>query len=269
MVPLAYDPAPRASLAFARWLGRGNASHEFVGVRLRGAGHEAPANMAPEDSILNGLLELDPDHFTTTDGEAADFDGLIISRALDLGPAALIDETPLVSHLASVAGKPVIVVPDDLPDIGVSTGPVVIAAADEPHGELCKFARFVADSRGVDTMLLRIIGLAQLRAAKATPEALDEALAAQEATEATLLEHWAAKHGLGGAARRVLHGDLAYCIQFAARRADASLVVVGTDRDVVLDRLREPTPAVSLARFASTPVALVPRRRTRASSDAA
>jgi nucleotide-binding universal stress UspA family protein len=275
---VAIDPTDktRGALAFASWLREAAPARVLDGLHLiptrRGpdASHQAYIERASA-AIHESLAALGVDRVLDRVDflEAADVaDGLhrsaVGSRAVVLGRRARSGERTLV-HLGPVARRllrslpaPVIVVPPDLTRPTAGRGPVVFATDLQPHSEAAaRFALEFARDHGCP-FIVTYVG-----EPIANPFADDSAEMQARAEEQLLavdaeLTLWADAHGLAEQRRLALCGSPVETLLDLADDEMASLLVLGSRRLTLLERVFTTSIASTLAAYAPCPVAVVP-----------
>lgn len=283
IVGLDLRPRSQGAIKTARWL----AAHERSGVRHRFYGvHVVP--QAPRVSIrddeLDERLEAARAQAETTVAEAGasgaltridavpgqprqalaaaaafyDVDGLVIGRHGPREGGTLVRLGTVARQLVRALPTAVMVVPPDHDPTARSEGPVLVATdLAEDAAAAGRFGLRLAQELGVDLLLVHVLEsgqlAAQLGAAPHSPLVQD--------TEA--FERWVGAHGLGGARTETAVGDPIERILELAQAHDASLIVCGSHRLTLTDRVFQASTGTTIAAYADRPVMVVPPESIR------
>lgn len=283
IVGLDLRPRSQGAIKTARWL----AAHERAGVRHRFYGvHVVP--QTPRVSIredeLDERLAAARAHAEATVAEAGataaltrieavpgqprqalaaaaafyDVDGLVIGRHGPREGGTLVRLGTVARQLVRALPAAVMVVPPDHDPTARSQGPVLVATdLAEDAAAAGRFGLRLAQELGVDLLLVHVLESGQLAAhlgaAPHSPLVQD--------TEA--FERWVGAHGLGGARTETSVGDPIERILELAQAHDASLIVCGSHRLTLADRVFQASTGTTIAAYADRPVVVVPPESIR------
>lgn len=228
---------------------------------------------------FEAVPEDEPEVALARIAEQHDADGLIIGRAGPAGEWALVSLGRVARRLLRHVPRPVMVAPPDL-DVGaLGRGPVVIGAAPVDHAVTAtRFGCGLARALDLPVLVVHVMpepavypvvgpdpGFAYA-AAQQSSALLDTAQVRMQA-EQTLRE-WLREHGLGEPPVRAEAGRKAWTLLEVARSVEASMIVCGSRRLSLADRIFQSSVGTELAAQADRPVVVVPPRDTPASPDA-
>lgn len=283
IVGLDLRPRSQGAIKTARWL----AAHEQPGGRHRFYGvHVVP--QAPRVSIRDDELDErladartraeatvtetgataaftridavpgDPRQALAAAAAFYDADGLVIGRHGPREGGTLVRLGTVARQLVRTLPAAVMVVPPDHDPTARPEGPVLVATdlADDAAAA-GRFGLRLAQELGVDLLLVHVLETSQLAmhlgAAPASPLVQD--------TEA--FERWVETYGLGGARTETAVGDPIERILELARAHDASLIVCGSHRLTLTDRVFQASTGTTIAAYADRPVVVVPPESIR------
>ncbi len=236
LVLLGEDESERGAAEFGQWLAEDGATHRVAEVREPEEQEELP--------------------------EPGEHGGIVVARRADAASLAFVRLGARVRKMADATSEPLAIVPHDLERAEISMGPVLLAV--DPHStppSAAAFADDLARSKGLPLLLVHVAPVPLMSGSPgmgATMEVLHLAYEAEERQANALRAGWSEAHGLRGARRMVVRGNVRHAIQGVARREDASVLVCGTQQRTVLQRALDPSCALELARYARRPVILVP-----------
>lgn len=186
--------------------------------------------------------------------------------ALIMGRAAPRENRRLV-RLGSVARRtlrrldgPVVVVPPDWTTGLSGEGPIMVAV-DATTSSLAAiaFAKRVAAAVGRPLLAVQAIhGVAALGSAFMTPAEFTDSRERHHKREVEALSTFLANHGHGSLAVRSVPGPTLHTLLDAAENADAAMIVCGSRRLSLVDRIVSASVGSELAAFSEIPVAVVP-----------
>ena len=182
-----------------------------------------------------------------------DVDGLIIGRHGPRDGGTIVRLGTVARQLLRQLPAAVMVVPPDSDPAERTLGPVMVATDLAPDAAAAaRFGLRMAQQLGVDLLLLHVPETGQLAAQ----------LGAQPRSPTTddpaAFEDWVEMYGLGGARTEVHAGDPVERTLEQARLHDASMIVCGSRRLSLTDRLFQASTGSTLAAYAPCPVVVVP-----------
>lgn len=186
--------------------------------------------------------------------------------ALIMGRAAPRENRRLV-RLGTVArrtlrrlGGPVVVVPPDWTTGLSGEGPIVVAVdATAPSLAAIAFAEQVAAAVGRPLLAVQAIrGVAALGSAFLTPAEFTESRDRQHRQEVEELVTFLADHGHGSLTVRSVPGPTLHTILDVAEDVEAAMIVCGSRRLSLVERIVSASVGSELASFARRPVVVVP-----------
>lgn len=209
-----------------------------------------------------------------------DYDGLLLGRA------APRDTTPLVAlgrvprRLLRALELPTVVVPPDMgepestPDPAspsseaVSLGPIVVGVAPTPESlEAAGFAVLLGEELDLPVVLVHVVppsrpvatmGVLSLEPHDPTMSSSDVAPAEDTSGPAAAIAEWATRHGLDGLPLELRVGHVPVELVALARERQATMIVCGSRRLSLIERLFTSSVGSELAAHADRPVVVVP-----------
>lgn len=182
-----------------------------------------------------------------------DADGLVIGRHGPREGGSIVRLGTVARQLVRALPAAVMVVPPDWDPVAQPTGPVLVAT--DLHDDAAAAGRFglrLAQELGVDLVLVHVLETGQLAAhlgaSPSSPIVHDPAA----------FERWVELYGLGGARTETATGDPIERILELSRGHDASLVVCGSHRLSLADRVFQASTGTTVAAYADRPVVVVP-----------
>ncbi len=274
-------------LHFAAWLERtwGGSDHRIVGLHVMGPGADSPYTVpdAERGKVLEQLTEQVRATMTSgglsadagvelIDGEPPEhalveaLDGRQDIRALIVGRRSNRDDHRFVRlgkttrRLLRGSDWPVVVVPPDLPADGPGNGPILLATdLDEDAEGATGFARQLSVATGRPLVLAICVPHFQwgdIYVATLADERARIDQAEREKAKAALAR-WAEGRGLGEHRQVVVQGDAVHELALLAEREKASVLVCGTRKTSMLQRIFDISVSTELAGAAPCPVAVV------------
>ncbi len=213
----------------------------------------------------------EPEQVLARVAEAHDAEGLVIGRAGAASEWTLVSLGRVARRLLRHVPRPVVVVPPDLDVAALGRGPVVIGAALVEHAlPAIRFGRSLAEALDLPVLLVHVIpDPAMLPVAAADPAILyasaqqasalvDRARLRVDAEHA--LREWLREHELGEPPVRAEPGPTAFTLLDVARAVDATMIVCGSRRLSITERIFQSSVGTELAARADRPVIVVPPR---------
>lgn len=211
----------------------------------------------------------DPEEVLARVAQEHEAKGLVIGRAGAAGEWSLVSLGRVARRLLRHVPRPVVVVPPDLDVAALGHGPVVIGAAPVDHAiAAIRFGRALAEALDLPVLLVHVIpepatfpvvgtdpSVTYTSAAQATA-LVDRARVRMGAEHA--LREWLQRHGLGDPPLRAEPGRKAWTLLDVARAVQASMIVCGSRRLSLVERVFESSVGTELAARADRPVAVVP-----------
>jgi nucleotide-binding universal stress UspA family protein len=283
IVGLDLRPRSQGAIKTARWL----AEHVQPGVRHRCYGvHVVPQvpRVSVRDDELDELCERAREQAEATVAEAGasaafaridavpgsplqalaaaatfyDADGLVVGRHGPRDGRALVRLGTVARQLVRTLPAAVMVVPPDHDPTERAQGPVLVATdlADDAAAA-GRFGLRLAQELGVDLLLVHVLETGQLAAQ------LGAAPHSPIVQDPEAFERWVESYGLGGARTETATGDPIERVLELAQAHDASLVVCGSHRLTLTDRVFQASTGTTLAAYADRPVVVVPPESIR------
>ncbi|MBK8238810.1 MAG: universal stress protein [Deltaproteobacteria bacterium] len=270
----------RGAIEFASWLRQHTDDAEIVGVhvidqRLRVSLRDDLADevVARAQRDLDAALQ-DADarsvvvsaHVAFSDspeeGLAASIgeqriDALLLGRIAPAHAIALQRLGRVARRLVRTLPSAVVVVPPDLTREQIGAGPVLLATdGREPAVEAARFAARLAGSLGRPLLALQVTTPREYAPDFESPVQL--ARDPHPALDPTELKAWLTRVGCPQAQALVVEGDVVDTLFTVAARERAPVIVTGSRRLGVADRLFSSSVGTDLARLADRAVAIVP-----------
>lgn len=236
------------------------AAAESLGAASAFTAFEAVPSDAPEEELARVAHE-----------HAAD--GLVIGRAGAAGEWTLVSLGRVARRLLRHVPRPVVVVPPDLDVAALGHGPVVIGAAPVDHAiAAIRFGRALAETLDLPVLLVHVIPDPAAYPAMVPVVGADPAVTLASAEQASApvdqarvrmaaehgLRQWLREHGLGDPPVRAEPGRKAWALLDVARGVQASMIVCGSRRLSLVERVFESSVGTELAARADRPVVVVP-----------
>ena len=283
IVGLDLRPRSQGAIKTARWLahhGGPQVRHRFYGV------HVVPQlpRVSVRDDVMDELCQRAQRHAEQTIVEAGakdaitrvdavpgvptktlaaastfyDVDGLIIGRHGPRDGGTVVRLGTVARQLLRSLPAAVMVVPPDHDPEAQPRGPVLVATDLAPDAAAAgRFGLRLARELGVDLVLLHVPETGQLAAQLgATPHT-------PLVQDPEAFEHWVDTYGLGGARTETSPGDPVEQTLTLAEAHDASLIVCGSRRLTLGDRVFQASTGSTLAAYAPRPVVVVPPESIR------
>jgi nucleotide-binding universal stress UspA family protein len=283
IVGLDLRPYSQGAIKTARWLGQhdgARARHRFYGVHVV---PELP-RVSARDDMMDTLCERAREHAVQAVAQAGaadaitridavpgvatraltaastfyDVDGLIIGRHGPREGGTVVRLGTVARQLLRSLPAAVMVVPPDHDPEAQPEGPVLVAtdlAADAAAAG--RFGLRLAQELGVDLVLLHVPETGQLAAQLgATPHS-------PIVQDPEAFERWVDTYGLGGARTETSPGDPIEQTLKLAEAHDASLIVCGSRRLSLTDRVFQASTGSTLAAYSPRPVVVVPPESMR------
>jgi nucleotide-binding universal stress UspA family protein len=211
-----------------------------------------------------------PEEVLARVAEERDANGLIVGRAGMAGEWSLVSLGRVARRLLRHVPRPVVVVPPDLDVAALGRGPVVIAAAQVDHAVAAiRFGRALADMLDLPTLLVHVIpdpamylvgtadpAVPYTSAQQASALLVDRARLRASAEHA--LQTWLREQGLGEPPVRAEPGRKGWTLLDVARSVEASMIVCGSRRLSLAERIFQSSVGTELAGQADRPVVVVP-----------
>lgn len=278
IVGLDLRPRSQGAIRTARWLAahrRADVRHRFFGVhvvpqapriairddeideRCEAARALAEAAVA-EAGAASAFDRIDavpgaPRQALASAASFYDADGLVIGRHGPRDGGTLVRLGTVARQLVRALPAAVMVVPPDHDPTARPEGPVLVATdLAEDAAAAGRFGLRLAQELGVDLLLVHVLETGQLAAH------LGAAPQSPIVQDPEAFERWVATYGLGGARTETAVGDPIERVLELAQAHDASLVVCGSHRLTLADRVFQASTGSTLAAYADRPVVVVP-----------
>jgi nucleotide-binding universal stress UspA family protein len=277
----------RGAIAFARWLHNRSAADErmrgvYVGdaatIERDHPGAGLPLDRARQAIRLTAQTCGAADVFEAFDaipGDAPEdelrriasargVDGLIVGRSGTTDGWSLVSLGRVARRLLRHVPRPIAVVPPDLDPDELGDGPVVVGVVPEDHCVAAgRIGRELAESLGLPILLVHVLpDPARFPLAASDPSfAYANVLVSVEADDdeaADRLRTWLDDNGLGDLPLRTEPGVRGRTLLDVAESVDASLVVCGSRRLSLSERIFQSSTGSDLAAHAQRPVLVVP-----------
>lgn len=286
IVGIDFEGRSRGALHMAAWLQRHSQSEvqEFVGVhvlpdRLRRVMNVESVGNAPDycaeemrrvveaSGAVNPLTEVSaPWAGSAEEGlglaaATASITGIVIGRATSSDTRGLDRLGRVARRLLRSLPAPVMVVPPDMSSTGIGGGPIVLATdVDDASAAAAQVARALAHA--LDRELLVVsVDATLVESEMLAPEALRSYdLPRRSAAD---VRAWMAANELEGERFRLVEGERIATLLATARTSDTPLVVCGSRRLGLRERLFASSTASELARTGDRAVLVVPPRAPR------
>lgn len=278
------------AVRFARWLhARTQGEHLLQGVYvLDSAGlglRDAPGSGPPLEPAQrqareflehHGVLEAfagvearhgKPDEVLQELVRERRFDGMVLGRAAPAGAFSLVSLGRVPRRLLRRLDRPTVVVPPDQDDTELGHGPIIVGVAPFPDSiEAVRFAQRLGQQLGLSVMLVHAITretpVAVLGALSVEPRdpsmSTSDIVPPQDTTpQEQLIEEWVQQHGFGRLLLEVRRGPVPAALRDAGREHAATLIVCGSRRLTLGERLFTSSVGSELAAHADRPVAIV------------
>lgn len=199
--------------------------------------------------------------------EERDYDGLLLGRA------APSDTTPLVAlgrvprRLLRALVLPTVVVPPDFCE-PAALGPIVVGVTPTAESlEAAGFAVLLGEELALPVVLVHVVppsrplatvGVLSLEPHDPTMSGSDVAPPEDTSGPAAVIGEWAASHGLDGLPLALRVGHVPVELVAFARERQATMIVCGSRRLSLLERLFTSSVGSELAAHADRPVVVVP-----------
>jgi nucleotide-binding universal stress UspA family protein len=289
-----FDPTPSSVgvVRFAAWLhARSEGRHALHGVYVDTSPTTGLANevgsgpdLTPAERDARAFLEEQgvgdafarveavhgaPEKVLQALAKERDFDGVLIGRA------APSDKVPLVSLgrvprrlLRALELSTIVVAPDAADRPTEELGPIVVGVAPTPESlEAAGFAVLLGEELELPVVLAHVVPPSRpvvkegvLRREPHDPAMSSSDIVAPEDTSgpAAAIEEWATRHGLDGLPLELRVGHVPVELVELARERHATMIVCGSRRLSLIDRLFTSSVGSELATHADRPVVVVP-----------
>jgi nucleotide-binding universal stress UspA family protein len=184
--------------------------------------------------------------------------GLILGRKAPRGQDGLVRLGRVARRLIRRAETPLMIVPPDIRSQDIGDGPVAVATdlGADAVGAL-KFGKAMADALGRELVLLHGIRVPHLLDQYLPADAWSMVQTSMDKEGGEAAQAWAAKHGVQ-ARVHIVDGPLVRGLWMAAFRERACMLVAGSRRLSLLDRIFASSVGSELAASSPLPVAIVP-----------
>jgi nucleotide-binding universal stress UspA family protein len=187
---------------------------------------------------------------------AASVDALIVGRIAPREGMSLVRLGRVARHLLRRVPVPVMVVPPDLRQSAIGSGPIVLATDLGAHSVAAGLlARRLANEIGRPLVIAHVVSDVQphvLFGPSIRPQPTGADLAAAD------IEAWIAANDLAPATAQLVEGDTVERLMELARKHEAPFVVCGSRRLSMVERIFSSSVGMELARHADRGVLVVP-----------
>jgi nucleotide-binding universal stress UspA family protein len=224
--------------AVARTLGRAGVTNGIANTRLVEVGE-------PEDVLVSA---------------ARGADGLIIGRLAPRGKDRLVRLGGVARRLLRSLPAPTLVVPPDLHHEQIGKGPIILACdMHEDSLGATRFALRMADRLSRELILAHVVSMPYSWSTGYLPPDVFRQIHVDLVSQAErALECWATKQGITDLRRVICDGMVADELRSLARQDDALMLVAGSQKLSLVERVFVGSIGSELAASAPCPVALVP-----------
>ena len=187
-------------------------------------------------------------------------DGLIIGRLAPRDKGRLFRLGSVARRLLRTLPAPTLVVPPDLRHQQIGKGPIILACdLHEDSISATRFARRMADRLNRELVLAHVVRMPYTWSdGYLPPDVINQICVDMHAQGEAALERWAAKHGMTSLRRVVREGMAFDQLTYLARQEDALMLVAGSRKLKVSERIFVGSVGTELAASASCTVAVVP-----------
>lgn len=191
---------------------------------------------------------------------AREADGLIIGRLAPRDKGRLFRLGSVARRLLRTLPAPTLVVPPDLHRQQIGKGPIILACdLQEDSISATRFALLMADCLSRELVLAHVVPMPYAwSAGYLSPDVVDRICVDMRAQGEDALERWAVKQGIPSLRRVVREGIPFDELTYLARHEDALMLVTGSRKLKVLERIFVASVGAELAASASCTVAVVP-----------
>ncbi len=288
IVGLDFRSRSAGALRFARWLYQNTQHNRFYAVHAL----ELPpyANLVPDElagqalAQLNQTLEREQADSSFTDvgvvvDERADRglakaieehtgDGVIIGRRAPADSASLIALGRIARRVIREIAQPTIVVPPDQDLDRVAAGPILLATdLAETSLPALRFAGSLANELGRELIIVHTVRVHGSLEGVISGTVWSSAQLEHRQHAEAQLSAWAQKHGAGAAQLRVVEGPISPELLAVANEERASLIVCGSRRLSLAERIFSSSVGTELAAAAPIPVAIIPHDHVEAAAE--
>lgn len=208
---------------------------------------------------LEVVQAMTPEQHLARMVDQAGADGLVIGRSALREDRALVRLGQVARRLARSLPSPVTIVPPDLEQSDLGDGPILCAVSPDPGSLAAARAAFdLARSLGRGLCLLYVAPLAEVLGTSMIGPAYDDDIAMEMDLGRKTMERWCQGHGLPAEDLTVVAGDPATKVLEQARALRSPLIVCGSRRLDLVQRLFSASLGTALARHSPVPVMIVP-----------
>lgn len=212
-----------------------------------------------------------------------DFDGVLLGRAAPVRASTIVSLGRVPRRLLRALELPTVVVPPDAfgpdgeapalaapadPEIASAAGPIVVGVTPTAESlEAAGFAVMLGGELGLPVVLAHVVtplrpvatdGVLSLEPRDPTMRGSDIAAPEDTSGPAAVMEAWAVQHGLDGLPLELRVGHVPVELVAFARERRATMIVCGSRRLSLIDRLFTSSVGSELAAHADRPVVIVP-----------
>lgn len=274
------------ALAYTRWLAQNLPTTEtFVGVHVLETArlhqllrhrHLSEVETIAKEAVARVVEEHDPqgvlDQARVESGRAAEqvlgeiaarpgLRGIVVGRQAKRGQSRLVHLGRVARRLLRTLPAPVTVVPPDLEVDDVGDGPVLLAVRPSiPAPGAAAYARALAHDTSRPLAVVHVmLSEAQVVNEMGTSTAMaQQYYAALREREERAFDEWIAEHGLQDATRYVREGLVLDELAAATQELRPPMIVCGSRRLTLAQRLFSSSVATDLAAVSRVPVTVVP-----------
>ncbi len=278
IVGLDFRSRSAGALRFARWMYRNTQHNRFYAVHSLEVPYD---DLLPDELAAHALTQLNQT-LEREDAVSSFSDvGVLVDTRAERGLARAIEEheadgviigrrartdAPSVIALGRIArrvirelAQPTIVVPPDQDLERVASGPILLATDLRPTSlPALRFAGELARALSRELVIVHAVRVHGSLEGVLSGTAWSSAQLEHRARAADRLRAWAEQHRAGAARQRVVEGPISPELLAIANEEGASLIVCGSRRLSLAERIFSSSVGTELAAGAPVPVAIIP-----------
>jgi len=290
---IGFDPTPSSTgvVRFAAWLhARSHGRHVMHGIHVEtsvSTGLETEVgpgpDLVPAERRARSFLEAQgvsevfahvesvhgaPEKVLQALARVRDFDGLLLGRAAPSKGSPMVSLGRVPRRLLRGLELPTVVVAPDVGEPPPELGPIVVGVTPTPESlEAAGFAMLLGGELELPVVLAHVVepprpvmtaGVLSLEPHDPVMSSSDIAPPEDTAGPAAALAEWTARHGLDDLPLELRVGHVAVKLLELARERHATMIVCGSRRLSLIDRLFTSSVGSELATHADRPVVVVP-----------
>ena len=203
------------------------------------------------ESAVSGLERAISEH---------DAEGMIIGRRAPSGQPRVVALGRVARRIVRHVAKPTMIVPPDLTSAWLEQGPILVATDLGPSSvPALQFAKSLGRELGRELVLVHAIRISGSLETIVSGSVWDSAQLEHRNRAAGELKAWAAEHGMSEAKSQLLQGPISREILAAATRVDACMIVCGSRRLSIAERIFTSSGRSRSGERRSVPIITTPR----------